>query len=86
MRRCSPSFIPLISRIATAASCCLLATLFVMYPFLQTLFADAGHQGRQIPQRAQKNLLRLKALANDDYGLAGLERRISTNQPSCDIA
>ena len=25
----------------------LLATLFGMYPFLQTLFADAGYQGRQ---------------------------------------
>jgi hypothetical protein len=33
----------------------LLATLFGMYPFLQTLFADAGYQGA-IPQRAQKNL------------------------------
>jgi hypothetical protein len=25
----------------------LLATLFGMYPFLQTLFADAAYQGRQ---------------------------------------
>ena len=30
----------------------LLATLFGMYPFLQTLFADAGYQGTPIPRRA----------------------------------
>jgi putative transposase len=28
----------------------LLATLFGRYPFLQTLFADAGYQGRQFQQ------------------------------------
>ena len=34
----------------------LLATLFGMYPFLQTLFADAGYQGRQF-QTALANIL-----------------------------
>src|SRR5262249_45505288 len=34
----------------------LLATLFGMYPFLQTLFADAGLSRAPIPQRAEKNL------------------------------
>jgi Transposase DDE domain len=34
----------------------LLATLFGMYPFLQTLFADAGYQGRKF-QRALANIL-----------------------------
>jgi hypothetical protein len=29
----------------------LLATLFGMYPFLQTLFADAGYQGPKPPRR-----------------------------------
>jgi transposase len=34
----------------------LLATLFGMYPFLQTLFADAGYQGRKF-QRALTKIL-----------------------------
>ncbi len=34
----------------------LLATLFGMYPFLQTLFADAGYQGRQF-HNALKQIL-----------------------------
>jgi hypothetical protein len=37
----------------------LLATLFGMYPFLQTLFADAA-SGAPIPQRAQENLPHLR--------------------------
>jgi hypothetical protein len=34
----------------------LLATLFGMYPFLQTLFADAGYQGRQFHNALKKIL------------------------------
>jgi transposase len=35
----------------------LLATLFGMYPFLQTLFADAGYQGRQFHNARKKSCL-----------------------------
>jgi hypothetical protein len=34
----------------------LLATLFGIYPFLQTLFADAGYQGRLFHNALKKNL------------------------------
>jgi hypothetical protein len=34
----------------------LLATLFGMYPFLQTLFADAGYQGRQFHNATLRSL------------------------------
>ena len=39
----------------------LLATLFGMHPFLQTLFADAGYQGRKFQQALAKILPHLKA-------------------------
>src|SRR5256886_2251949 len=39
----------------------LLATLFGMYPFLQTLFADAGYQGRQFHNALKKILPHLRA-------------------------
>jgi transposase len=38
----------------------LLATLFGMYPFLQTLFADAGYQGRKFQRALAKILPHLK--------------------------
>jgi transposase len=38
----------------------LLATLFGMYPFLQTLFADAGYQGRKFQQALEEILPYLK--------------------------
>ena len=38
----------------------LLATLFGMYPFLQTLFADAGYQGRQFHNALKKILPHLR--------------------------
>jgi transposase len=38
----------------------LLATLFGMYPFLQTLFADAGYQGRQFHDALKKILPHLR--------------------------
>jgi transposase len=38
----------------------LLATLFGMYPFLQTLFADAGYQGRQFHSALKKILPHLR--------------------------
>ncbi len=39
----------------------LLATLFGMHPFLRTLFADAGYQGRKFQQALAKILPHLKA-------------------------
>jgi DDE family transposase len=38
----------------------LLATLFGMYPFLQTLFADAGYPGRQFHNAIEKILPHLQ--------------------------
>ncbi len=38
----------------------LLATLFGMYPFLQTLFTDAGYQGRQFHTRCTSILPHLQ--------------------------
>ena len=38
----------------------LLATLFGMYPFLQTLFADAGYQGRRFHDALKKILPHLR--------------------------
>ena len=56
----------------------LLATLFGMYPFLQTLFADAGYQGPQFHNGLRTILPHVEAQIvkrSDQKGFAVLPKR-----------
>jgi hypothetical protein len=57
----------------------LLATLFGMYPFLQTLFADAGYQGPQFHNGLRTILPHVEAQIvkrSDQKGFAVLPKRL----------